>query len=159
MIEPLVFVVPGTPQGKGRPRFSSKSNTTYTPPNSRAYEATVGRMALVGMRGREQFSGPLHMDMRAHFAIPASWSKDRKTAALLGLLKPTSKPDIDNLLKAVADGMNGIVYADDAAIVSFSCSKVYAAGDGFVAITVRPVSHRVPSTQLENAEHERAGHR
>lgn len=24
MIEPLVFVVPGTPQGKGRPRFSSK---------------------------------------------------------------------------------------------------------------------------------------
>ncbi|WP_163360796.1 RusA family crossover junction endodeoxyribonuclease, partial [Klebsiella aerogenes] len=68
----------------------------------------------------------------------------RKTAALLGLLKPTSKPDIDNLLKAVADGMNGIVYADDAAIVSFSCSKVYAAGDGFVAITVRPVSHRVP---------------
>lgn len=148
MTEPLVFVVPGTPQGKGRPRFSGKSRTTYTPANTKAYEATVGRMALVNMRGRDQFSGPVHMDLRAHMPIPASWNKARKEAALLGALRPVGRPDIDNIIKVIADGLNGIAFADDAAIVSVNGSKVYAAGEPFVCVTIKSISsHRVPEIQ------------
>lgn len=148
MTEPLTFVVPGVPQGKGRPRFSGKSRTTYTPANTKAYEATVGRMALVNMRGRDQFNGPVHMDLRAHMPIPASWNKARKEAALLGALRPVGRPDIDNIIKVIADGLNGIAFADDAAIVSVSGSKVYAAGEPFVCVTIKSISsHSVPEIQ------------
>lgn len=148
--EPVVIVIPGVPHGKGRPRFSSKSRTTYTPKATKAYEETVGRMATLEMRGKEQLFGPLHMDMRAHFALPSHWSKAKRDAALLGLVQPTGRPDIDNLIKSVADGLQGIVYEDDSAIVSVACSKVYAAGDAFVVATIKSVSHRVPDTP-ENA--------
>jgi len=151
MSETLTIVIPGVPQGKGRPRFSGKSGTAYTPAKTRAYENTVGRLAWLEMRGRAQFTGPLHLEMRAHMPIPASWNRERKNAALLGSLRPTGKPDIDNLLKAIADGLNGIAYADDAAIVSVSCSKVYAAGEPFVVTTIRSVSNRVP-VNPESAE-------
>lgn len=145
MIEPVVFVVPGAPRGKGRARFSGKTGTHYTPVSTRAYEQTIGRMAAVAMRGKEPFTGPLHLEMRAHFQIPQYWPAAKRGAALRGELRPTSKPDLDNILKSLSDGMQNIVYSDDAAIVSVSCSKVYGAGEPFVAVTVKSVSvNRVP---------------
>ena len=35
------FMVPGKPQGKGRPRFSRKSGTAYTPSKTRDYERLI----------------------------------------------------------------------------------------------------------------------
>ena len=149
MNEPVTIVIPGTPHGKGRPRFSARTRTTYTPSATRAYQETVGRMATIEMRGKDFLTGPLHMDMRAHFAVPPSWNKAKRNDALMGSVKPTGRPDVDNLIKAVADGLQGIVYQDDAAIVSVTCSKVYAAGEPFVVATVKPVSNRVPETPSE----------
>ena len=146
MRETVTVVIPGTPHGKGRPRFSNKSRTAYTPKATKAYEETVGRMATLEMRGKDQLFGALHMDMRAHFKLPSHWSKAKRDAALLGLVQPTGRPDIDNLIKSVADGLQGIVYQDDSAIVSVACSKVYAAGEPFVVATVKCVSQRVTET-------------
>ena len=161
MTESLTITIPGTPQGKGRPRFSGKSRTTYTPAKTAAYEAVVGRMATLGMRGRDQFHGPLHITMRAHMPIPASWSKAKRNQALLGELKPTSKPDLDNILKALADGLQGIVYDDDSAIVSATVSKVYAAGEPFVVATIMPAypghSRRVPTNSTEPSQCQKQG--
>lgn len=148
MTEPVVFIVPGAPRGKGRARFSGKTGTHYTPAATRSYEQTIGRMAGVAMRGKEPFTGPIHIDMRAHFKIPAYWPAAKREAALRGDLRPTSKPDLDNILKSLSDGMQRIVFDDDAAIVSATCSKVYGAGEPFVAVTVKSVAvsvHRVPN--------------
>lgn len=160
MTEPLTVMIPGVPQGKGRPRFSGKTRTTYTPAKTKAYEAVVGRMATLGMRGKDMFFGPLHIDMRAHMPIPTSWSKAKRDQALLGEIKPTGKPDLDNILKAIADGLNGIAYDDDAAIVSATCSKVYAAGEPFVVATIRPAYlglNRVPVIQPEPSQCQKQG--
>lgn len=155
MTDPLTIVIPGPPHGKGRPRFSGKTRTTYTPVRTRAYEDMVGRLAAVGMRGREYFSGPLQLDVRAHFAMPKHWNESKRAEAINGLLRPTGRPDIDNIIKAIADGLQGIAYLDDAAIVTGSCSKVYAAGQPFVVATIRSVSvNRVPSTTTDAVRHE-----
>lgn len=147
MMEPITIVVPGTPRGKGRPRFSGVTRTTYTDKLTKQYEAVIGRMAALEMRGKDLLSGPLHIEIRAHFEIPGSWPKAKRDGALLGTVQPVGRPDIDNVLKVFADALNQIVYDDDAAIVSASCSKVYAAGEPFVVATVKSVSTASPSTQ------------
>ena len=137
IIQPITIVIPGPPQGKARPRFNGKSGV-YTPSKTVAYESAIGMLAKASMRGKEPLSGPLHMDMRAVMQIPRSWSKAKQQAALSGEIRPTGKPDIDNLLKSAADGMNKIVYRDDSAIVSVHSSKVYGLQPR-VVVTVKPV--------------------
>ncbi|MNO01372.1 Endodeoxyribonuclease RusA [compost metagenome] len=45
--------------------------------------------------------------------VPKSMSKKRKAQALAGELKPMKKPDTDNVLKAICDACNGVVWRDD----------------------------------------------
>ena len=62
--------------------------------------------------------------------LPKSWSSKPKkwqAAALAGQERPTKKPDGDNVLKAIADALNEIVYIDDAQIVDATVRKFYAA--------------------------------
>ena len=42
-----------------------------------------------------------------------------------GQIKPTTKPDLDNIVKAL-DGMNGIVVVDDSQIVKLTATKQYS---------------------------------
>ena len=147
MSEPITVVIPGIPQGKARARFNGASGV-YTPVKTAAYETAIGILARASMRGKEQLTGALHLEMRAVMPIPKSWSRAKTDAAILGEIRPTGKPDIDNILKAVADGMNKIVYPDDSAIVSVNSSKVYGQ-QSFVVVTVKPVPHRVPDLKGE----------
>jgi len=62
--------------------------------------------------------------------IPPSYSKTRQKACIEGLERPTKKPDIDNIVKAVLDGMNGIVYLDDKQVVDLHLTKVYSSKEG-----------------------------
>ena len=49
----------------------------------------------------------------------------------------TKKPDLDNLVKALGDGMNGVVFADDSQIAQNGiCRKVYGDTPG-VTVTIR----------------------
>ena len=36
----------------------------------------------------------------------------------------TQRPDIDNILKAVLDGLNGVAYEDDSQVVRVTCRKM-----------------------------------
>lgn len=50
---------------------------------------------------------------------------------------PHVKPDIDNLTKCVLDAFNGLLWIDDAQIVSLEAMKVYHERPG-VHLTVKP---------------------
>ncbi|WP_418131421.1 RusA family crossover junction endodeoxyribonuclease [Variovorax sp. 278MFTsu5.1] len=127
------FVVPGEPVPKGRPRFGR--GRAYTPEATRDFAEWVEHHARVAMRGKEPLSGPLALSFSAVYPIPSSWSKRRKEAALLlPEWKPT-RPDIDNLEKALCDACNSIVYRDDGQIVCLrNCTKVWGAEPRLVVV-------------------------
>ncbi len=43
-----------------------------------------------------------------------------------GYIRPTKKPDCDNLAKVICDALNGIAYYDDSQIVEITISKYYS---------------------------------
>ena len=69
------------------------------------------------------------------FEIPSSWSKKKKEAAGWH----TSKPDIDNLIKGVLDGLNGVAYKDDMQVVKISARKQYSRGNSGIQIIIEEV--------------------
>lgn len=118
------ITIPGKPRGKGRPRFSRATGRTYTDDATAVYENLVKTiwMTVVG----ERLIGELSVSIAAHYAIPTSKPKKMQVAMRDGLVRPTTKPDIDNVIKAVLDGLNGVAYADDAQVVELSASKCYS---------------------------------
>lgn len=120
----IAITLPGKPRGKQRP-FFTKKGFGFTPKQTRVQEATVKSLAIAAMQGRAPFDGPVALDITACMEIPRSWSKKKQEAARSGALRPTGKPDCDNVLKLFADSMNGVVYRDDAQVVWARIVKVY----------------------------------
>ncbi|KGE06462.1 endodeoxyribonuclease RusA [Burkholderia gladioli] len=121
------FVVPGKPIAKGRPRFSRQGGyvRTHTPEATERYENLVKIAAGTAMRGSAPFDGPVRLVVNIGMAIPASWSQKRQVAAAAGLIGATKKPDWSNVVKAIEDGMNGVVFADDSQVIDCWVSKRY----------------------------------
>ncbi|ABX15521.1 RusA family crossover junction endodeoxyribonuclease [Burkholderia multivorans] len=128
----VVFVVPGKPVAKGRPRFVRRGPhvRTYTPEPTERYENLVKMAAREAMRDSEPYAGPVRLIVDIGVPIPASWSEKRQRAAAAGAIGATKKPDADNVVKALKDGMNGVVYGDDGQVVDLWVSKRYATTPG-----------------------------
>lgn len=145
MLNALAFEVPGEPQGKGRPRIGKVGQHArmFTPAKTVAYEGLVAHAAQQAMRGAEPFAGACRIELDVRCSVPASWSQRKQRDALIGVIRPTKKPDVDNVLKAVCDGINGVVWKDDVQAVEVVLRKVYAATPG--------VHVRIAALQLEGA--------
>ena len=65
------------------------------------------------------------VDIKVYRAIPKSFSKVRQLQARKGVIRPTTKPDIDNYVKQIFDALNGLVWEDDAQIVTIHGRKFY----------------------------------
>lgn len=122
------FTVPGEPTGKGRPRFAKQGNfvRTYTPEKTVSYENLV-KLEYERQCAGEPFSKdiPLFMKVEAFYSVPKSASRKKRIEMLGSKIRPTKKPDADNILKIIADSLNGIAYHDDAQIVSCELHKYY----------------------------------
>jgi Holliday junction resolvase RusA-like endonuclease len=123
----IMFTIYGHPVAKGRPRFSTRGKfpVAYTPEKTKNYESEVAMMAKAAMGASEPLEGALEAFIYVTFAVPASYSKKRTEACLSGQEKHTKKPDLDNVVKAVLDGMSDIVFLSDSQITSIHATKVY----------------------------------
>lgn len=121
------FTVPGEPVGKGRPRAFRMGNGVrmHTPEKTARYENLVAMAAQQAMAGKAPMDGAVAVDMLLVTVPPASWAKKKRAAALAGEIHPTTKPDCDNVLKAIADACNGIVWGDDKQITDVAIRKRY----------------------------------
>lgn len=123
----IKFIVPGEVVGKGRPKFTTAGGygRAYTPAKTRTYEAKV-RNAFSNEYPAGvplwQNKEPLEIIVIAYFQIPKSASKKNKLQ-MLNEGFPTKKPDADNILKSIADALNGVIYADDCQIVNATIVK------------------------------------
>lgn len=135
MTAKILFIVPGTPVPKGRPRFT-RQGRTYTPAKTKSYEEQIAILGKAAMNGLAPLKTPVAVLVTVFFPIPASYSAKRREACLAGLEKHTKRPDLDNVVKAITDGMNGVVYEDDCQIVRIVAKKDYC-HDAMVEVMVQ----------------------
>lgn len=142
---PIRFTVPGQPQGKGRPRVGMIAGNArmFTPSKTVAYEGFIGLQAQIAMAGHDLVEGPVLVRMFIAHQVPTSWSQKKQRQALEGLVFPTSKPDVDNVVKAVFDGLNGVVWRDDVQVVDLQLTKRYSSQPR-VEVEVVPIVVTLP---------------
>ena len=122
------FIVYGAPQGKGRARVGRMGQMVrmFTPAKTVAYEGLVAQCGAVAMGDRPLLQGAVELRLLIDVQVPASWSKRKRQQALDAVLLPGIKPDVDNVIKAIGDGLNGVVWRDDAQITDIIARKRYA---------------------------------
>lgn len=117
------LVLPGEPQGKGRPRFASRTckdgrtfTQAYTPEATSRYERHVQAVYKAKYGGTMVFPGKEQVAMLviAYCGIPKSASKRDRELMLSGVIRPAKKPDWDNIGKIISDALNKVAYHDDA---------------------------------------------
>lgn len=121
------FTVLGEPKGKGRPRFAPQTGRAITPKDTVNYETLV-RMEYMAQCEGFRFPDKSMLDMRilAFYSIPKSATKKNRELMIKKLLRPTKKPDMDNVVKIIADSLNQVAYRDDTQIVDCQCRKFYS---------------------------------
>lgn len=125
----IEFEIDGEPIGKGRPRFvrTRTGGRAVTPSKTSAYEnhvrAEYNRQVKDFRFGEDEM---LRMNVIAYFSIAQSKSKKMKHEMLLNNIRPTKKPDMDNILKIIADALNKVAYYDDKQIVECRIKKYYS---------------------------------
>lgn len=143
MLDPIIIELSGAPVGKGRPRFVRSTGTAFTPAKTRSYESHLRLAAQEAMGSRRPIDGPISVRMTAALPVPKSWSKKDRAAALLGIIRPTSRPDADNYLK-LCDAFNEIVFRDDSQVVEASVRKTYSDKPS-LRIEIRELNGKVTS--------------
>lgn len=114
--------VHGRPKGKARPRFAR--GHTYTPRETVEYERAIATSYME--HGGHLYDGACTVKITAYFSIPKSWTKAKKLEVISKAMQPQTKPDIDNIIKVVMDGLNGVAYHDDKQVVMVSAEKRYS---------------------------------
>lgn len=153
------FFVPGTPQGKGRARSYVKRDRAgklalnergrvaighVTPKKTRCYEEEIAWLAA-DARNHPPSTAPIGLVLDIRKAIPPSWPAWKKALAISGLIRPTTKPDSDNVLKAVKDGCNGVLWTDDCQVVEELVRAYYVQERPGLVVQVTPLA-ALPAT-------------
>lgn len=124
----MKFIVLGKPKSKGRPRFSRRGKyiKTYTPSSTTEYEKLVKLSAIEQCKGQldKEYTGLVKMSVKAYFKPNKSISK-KQYNLLIGQAH-LKRPDLDNLIKIICDGLNGVAYKDDNQVAIISAEKVYS---------------------------------
>lgn len=125
----MVLTIHGNPVAQGRPRFFRRGNYVgaYDPGKSKTWKDSIRLQAI--QQGAKIIENAASMDMVFYLVRPKSLSKK--------IVHHVKRPDLDNLVKAVKDGLSGVCYKDDSQIVAHTAKKMYAVD--FVGVVVRIV--------------------
>jgi Holliday junction resolvase RusA-like endonuclease len=118
------FTVPGEPKAKARPRMTT-TGIAYTPKKTVEYENWVKQCYLIEQKGKK-LEGQIKAEIAAYFTIPKSTSKKKRKKMTNYLIRPTKKPDTDNVAKIILDSLNSIAYDDDKQVVDLRVWKFYS---------------------------------
>lgn len=137
------FVVHGSPVGKARPRaavingfarvHNTKENQQYESYVIDQYLSQIGEVEHVGM---------IKISILVYYSIEKAHYKKKGLNAVglekeKNVIRPTKKPDIDNIAKIIMDALNGVAYKDDAQVVGLTVEKYYFNGLPSVEIEIR----------------------
>ncbi len=131
--------LPGDPHPKGRPRASLRGGNVHmrTPAATKAWEAKAAwllRSASVGVA----LSGPVRLYVDAIKSRPSGGGYPSRQMDPEGLCWRARKPDLDNVVKAVADALEkaGII-RNDSQIADVQCRSLWAPRGAAGCVVVR----------------------
>ena len=146
------FVIPGPPFGKQRPRvYPNKSGIgshAVTPKKTVVYENLVRTSYCQQCKSYRFDDVMLDVRIIAYYPIPKSTSKKKRAQMLAGDIRPTKKPDFDNIGKVVCDSLNQVAYHNDAQIVDAQVRKFFSDRPR-VQVTIAEAK---PKREEENAD-------
>jgi len=131
----VCFTVVGDPVPKARARTVRKGGRTwsFTPKRVAAWEKVVKEEALLNFNA--PFNGPVAVSLAFFLKRPKARRRDNFVE---------TTPDIDNLEKAVLDGLNGVAYLDDKLVVVKNSVKRYVvSGVPRVEVVVVPLRNQM----------------
>jgi len=139
----IEFVVPGMPVAQPRIKatFRGGHAAVYTPTktSSKKSNGIAEFKALIKLTASQAYSGallsgPLKVDVVCVFRRQASkiWSKKP-----MPRYRHVTKPDRDNLDKAILDSLKGIIWYDDNQVCAGSIEKWHASGDEQPHVVIR----------------------
>lgn len=117
------LIIDGDPVGKGRPRIT-REGRAFTPKKTRTYEQRVAWLAKGWWRQKPAPKGtPVIIYVDAFFSLPKSAKKE---SGVTWCTKGGHYPDLDNIIKAIKDSFNGLVYEDDCQVAGIVARRMNA---------------------------------
>jgi len=138
------FDAPLVAVSKERPR-TGKSGHMYTPKKTQDFERAIA--SWYKKSGNKIFTHALEVTINIKTVIPESWHSTKRLLALRGLLLPT-RGDLDNQIKAITDGLNGVAYLDDVQINRIIAVRTYGTKSN-IHVMIQPIG--LSSQEVEQA--------
>lgn len=118
----IKFVIPVNPQPASRPRSNFKLGRVYNKPEYKRYLDELYLLTKKYQPSRP-LSKAISLSIEFYLERPKSVKRDM----------PCVKPDLDNYVKAVMDGLKGF-WVDDALVVELKASKFYSNAKPFIVV-------------------------
>lgn len=124
-------------QPKERPRVAYASRTIYTPRKTTDYESEV--RFIYNITCGHVFEGAVKVTIEFYFHRPKTVKRKQ----------PTVKPDLDNCIKSILDGLNPHqetygttkgAWLDDGQVVEIHAKKVYTDGEDKTIVRIEDVN-------------------
>ena len=127
----MKYIFDIVPEPQGRPRFARRGKfvQTYDPPKSKKFKTELRRLAEIEYAEQPYHAEqrkPIIIELKLYIPMLKSFSKIKRLKATDGILRPTTKPDIDNYIKGILDSLNGLFWYDDGQIVEIHAGKYYS---------------------------------
>lgn len=129
------FVVYGQPATKGSTRsfYHSKTGRIVTMADAKGLGVWTAAVRQVAQYHAAAFTdGPVELVLAFGLTRPRSVSVKKRPL-------PIAKPDLDKLVRAVKDALTGVLWKDDAQVVSLRAAKTYVDGPSCVHVELRPL--------------------
>jgi crossover junction endodeoxyribonuclease RusA len=115
----VAFELNARPHPKGRPRFGK--GRAFTDDKTRAYENDVRAACVAAMAGATAYGDDVEL-------VCLFEQRDGRAA------------DLDNLVKAVSDGIDGYAFVNDRQVVRLTAARALRAGVDRVSVAVLAVT-------------------
>ncbi len=131
------FIVHGIPQPQGstsafQNKQTGKIVVTSANPKLKKWRTEVGKAAQIAMADSAMKMWPKGIPVR----VTAEFYFNRPESTKEAISFKTTKPDLDKLLRAILDGMEGVVYEHDAQVATESSRKRFTNVEPHVHISV-----------------------
>jgi Holliday junction resolvase RusA-like endonuclease len=123
-IHSIEFFVDHEPKPSKRPRKGKYS--FYVPDAGKNKKEIRSLIQSQIPQDFKKINTEIYIDIKCYMPTLEAFSKVDKYLAEKGIIRPITKPDVDNLEKTYLDALNGFVWDDDGLVVDGRTRKYYS---------------------------------